>query len=76
MVNLLSKMDGSDALLKERMIILASIATRQLWSKAATNYKKSDNLEMLAECLYRTENFTGLAKVSRALPEASKCCEV
>lgn len=72
-VNLLSKMDGSDALLKEAYDNIGEYyATRQLWSKAAINYKKSDNLEMLAECLYRTEDFKGLAKVSRALPEASQ----
>jgi WD repeat-containing protein 35 len=72
-VQLLSKTDGPDARLKEAYGKIGEYyATRQSWAKAAANYKKADDLEMLAECLYRIEDFAGLKKVSRQLPEASQ----
>ena len=46
------------------MITLASITQPDNCGQGSHKLQKSDNLEMLAECLYRTENFTGLAKVS------------
>jgi len=71
-VQLLSKMDGSDSLLKKAYENIGEYySTRSAWDKAVKAYKKSDNLEMMAECYYRLENFQGLTEVLNLLPEAS-----
>jgi WD repeat-containing protein 35 len=46
-------------------------ADRFKWKKAAQYYQQSRNLEQLAECHYRLENFSELSKLRLDQPDDS-----
>jgi WD repeat-containing protein 35 len=46
-------------------------ADRQKWSKAAQYYHQAKNTEALIDCFYTLEDYAGLEKLVRALPEGS-----
>jgi WD repeat-containing protein 35 len=69
-VDLLRTGEGSDLLMKEAWNRVGEQhAEKFQWNKAAQYFVHSKNLESLAECFYRLDNFSELSKLSKDIPD-------
>ncbi|KAI8474040.1 MAG: intraflagellar transport protein [Monoraphidium minutum] len=68
---LLREGGGSDAELREAAGRVGRYySDRHKWAKAVPHFTQARDSAMLAECLYRLEDYPGLAALAAALPEA------
>lgn len=71
-MQLLQTGGGNDTLIKESWDKIGEhYADRYKWKKAAQYFVLSRNLEQLAECYYRLEDFKELAKLRIDVPDDS-----